>query len=185
VSELDKRTRRSANAWWMVGALIAMVACESSSTFKVRNGEVETAEFTIPIPEGHTALSRAEVVERSSKHPPAENLVVMLIKPGTGGISIARVRVRSKGSDAPAAVTMEECAKYLAKVTAERGDPVVVGATLVEHSAAGLGTACMFTVASSPAHMTQITTSDWMIVCGHPPGESAACEQVAAGFRRR
>lgn len=64
-------------------------------------------------------------------------------------------------------------------------EAVVTSGTLVEHSTEGLGRSCQFTVAWGRSQFTQTVAAEWGVLCIHPPGEGAVCQQVAEGFRRR
>lgn len=62
-------------------------------------------------------------------------------------------------------------------------ESVVAAGTLVEHPAEGLGESPQFTVSWGRSQFTHAVAAEWGVLCIHPPGEGAVCEQVAAGFR--
>lgn len=177
---------------WMIGlmaiaSLLTLIrnqlhTDDSASTVQSHESVLETADFTLPIPHGHRALSPAEVVERS-KHS-TEKLVAMLEAPDKSGVVVARLNPRSSENAAPRAPTSDECDRSLTQVATLGNFPIVTEATVVELSPDGLGTSCQYTFAVKTRHLTQITTSEWALSCMHAPGKDAVCLHVAAGFRR-
>lgn len=155
----------------------------------VAGGEavLETPEFTIPIPSGFRSLSQAELlarVEKAGRNSPTGAIVAMLENADHSVIGIERLSLSTKG-ETPAPPTEDECGR-VGTFFAERGKhPIIVGGTFVQHPSVGLGGSCQFTLGIDGKHATQVVNSEWIISCLHPPGDDAACQQVAAGFRRR
>ena len=181
--------------WWLwVIGLIAIVTLATitrdrlltsdSASTAAREGMLETADFTLPIPRGHRALSQTEVVERSKLEASTEKLVAMLEAPDNSGVAVARLKPRSSENAAPRAPTIDECDRSLTQVATIGNFPIVTEATVVELSPDGLGTSCQYTFAVKTRHLTQIATSEWVLSCMHAPGKDAVCLHVAAGFRR-
>ena len=169
-------------------ALMLYTSCgpsESESKKPGVEGVLETAEFTIPVPKGFRSLSKAELLERVAKagrNSSTAATVATLEGAGRSVIGVERMPKPPK-ADPPTPPTKEEC-RRVATWFAERGKhPVIAGGTLVEHPGEGLGPSCQFTLKIDGDHVTQVVTNEWIISCLHPPGQDAACQQVASGFR--
>jgi len=159
-----------------------LLSTNATSTQAGSQAVLKTAEFTLPIPAGHRALSQAEVVERS-KHS-TEKLVAMLEAPDNSGVVVARLKPRTSENAAPGAPTFDECDRSMNQVATVGKFSIVEKAILVELPPDGLGTSCEYTVAVKNRHLTQIANREWVLSCMHAPGDDAVCQQVAAGFRR-
>lgn len=156
-------------------------------TKQARNGVLETAEFTIPIPSGYHALSREELLARVAKakrDSPTDAIVATLENVDRSVIAVSRMPPAK--ADAPRIPpTSAECTS-MPTFYAKRGNlQVISDGTLMEYSRDGLGTSCQFILGTHQGHATHIVTPAWFITCLHSPSESAACREVAAGFRRR
>ena len=172
-----------------LSALMLWTSCgPSDSESRKQGGEsvLENAEFTIPIPKGYRSLSKAELLERvarAGRNSPTAAIVATLENADHSVIGIERMPAAPK-DDPTTPPTNEECGR-VATWFAERGKrPVITGGKLVEHPREGLGASCQFTLGNDDNHATQIVSNEWIFSCVHPPGLTAACEQVAAGFLR-
>jgi hypothetical protein len=176
----------------IITSLSALTLCtncgpsDSESRKQGGEGMLENAEFTIPIPKGYRSLSKAELLERvarAGRNSPTAAIVVTLESADHSVIGIERMPAPPK-DDPPTPPTNEECGR-VATWFAERGKrPVITGGKLVEHPREGLGASCQFTLDNDHNHATQVVTNEWIISCVHSPSQTAACQQVAAGFLR-
>ena len=164
-------------------ALTLYASCgpsESGSTKEGGEGVLETPELTIPIPSGYRSVSKEELAKRDKT--PLSEAAATLERAGHSLIGIMRVPRSSDHDGAP--LTSEGCARTATEFATQTKQSVVTGPTLVEHPADGLGRSCQFTVAWGRSQFTHTVAAEWAVLCIHPAGEGAVCQQVAAGFRR-
>ncbi len=154
---------------WTVkqGCLLLLVA---SSCTNEGGGVLETAELTMPIPSGYRSVSEA-----------TSEAAATIERPGHSRISMMRMTRSAEDDGTPP--TAEKCIRQAIEFSEDNEEKVVAGGTLVEHPAEGLGRSCQFTVSWGRNQFTQMVAAEWGVLCIHPPGGGAVCEQVAAGFR--
>ena len=157
---------------------------DAPTTTQARDGVLETAEFTIPIPSGYHALSREELLERVKRNSPTDAIVATLKNGDRLVIGVSRMPPADSGAPRIPPTSAEFTSMPTAY--AKRGNfQVISGVTLVEYSRDGLGTSCQFILGTDQGHVTQVVTPAWFLTCLHPPGHDEDCRQVATGFRRR
>lgn len=166
--------------------LLVNAAClwslNSSCTPSAKEGPkvLEIAELSIPIPSGYRSVSKEELGKRGDKA--VDEVAATLEREGHSRIAIMRVPRSAKHDRTPP--TREGCMRFAEEFATKNKKAVVRAGVLVEHSAEGLGRSCQFTVSWGNSEFTQTVAEDWGVLCIHPPGDGAACQQVAAGFRR-
>jgi hypothetical protein len=166
------------NPGWKQRCLLLLVA---TSCTNEGGGVLETAELTMPIPSGYRSVSKADLVASGISKSTVEQTGATIERPGHSRISIMRVPPSAEDDGTPP--TIEKCIHRATEFAEKNEEKVVAAGTLVEHPAEGLGRSCQFTVSWGRNQFTQMVAAEWGVVCIHPPGGGAVCEQVAAGFR--
>ncbi len=172
-----------------ISSVCALMLCtncgpsDSSPTKQGGEGVLETAELTVPIPSGYRSVSKEELAKRDAKKTPITEAAATLERAGHSRIAVMRVPRSSDHDGTPP--TSEKCVRMATEFATQTKESVVVGGTLIEHSAEGLGRSCQFTVAWGRNQFTHTVAAEWSVLCIHPSGEGAVCQTVAAGLRRK